>query len=103
VLALASAVGGLALARAGVPTVGLVLLAQAAAWTAGFLTPGAPGGLGVREAVLVALLVGPLGEGSALAVALAWRVATLGGEVIFFATSFVGRGPAAPGVRPSGA
>jgi uncharacterized membrane protein YbhN (UPF0104 family) len=52
----------------------------AAAWLAGFLTPGAPAGLGVREAVLVAGL-GPLyGPGPALALAAWFRLVTVAGD-----------------------
>lgn len=61
---------------------------RAVAWTAGFPTPGAPGGLCVREAVLPAL-PGPVTGDAA---ALAWRLATLGGELVYFGSSFAGGG-----------
>jgi glycosyltransferase 2 family protein len=48
--------------------------AFACAWLAGFVAIYAPGGLGVREAVLVALLRGRLGTEDALVVAAASRV-----------------------------
>ena len=62
----------------------------AAAWAAGFVVVFAPGGLGVREAVLVALLRGRLGESEAIVLAAASRIAfTLvdlaGGSVALFA------------------
>ena len=48
----------------------------ALAWVAGFVLPGAPAGLGVREAILVSL-VGPLiGPGSALTCVLLHRILT---------------------------
>ena len=47
--------------------------AYAAAWAVGLVAVYAPGGIGVREAVLVALLHPPLGSGDALVVAFASR------------------------------
>lgn len=47
----------------------------AAAWVAGFVVVIAPGGLGVREAVIVALLQGRLGEAEAIVLATASRIA----------------------------
>ena len=56
-----------------------------AAWAAGFLVPGAPAGLGVREAVLVSGL-GPLsGPGVALALPLVMRLVTTVGDGLGFA------------------
>jgi glycosyltransferase 2 family protein len=49
--------------------------AFALAWAAGFIVVIAPGGIGVREAVLVALLRGRLGEGEAIVLASASRIA----------------------------
>jgi len=46
----------------------------ALAWTAGLVVPGAPGGLGVFEAVLLLRLGGTLPEASLLAVALSYRL-----------------------------
>ncbi len=48
----------------------------AVAWVAGFLTPGAPAGLGIREAVLVAGLTPIYGGGVALGVTIAARLVT---------------------------
>jgi uncharacterized membrane protein YbhN (UPF0104 family) len=47
----------------------------AAAWVAGFVVVIAPGGIGVREAVIVALLQGRLGEAEAIVLATASRIA----------------------------
>jgi glycosyltransferase 2 family protein len=55
--------------------------AVAVAWLAGYVVIGAPGGLGVREAVLVAALSGPLGAETALALAVGYRLATVGGDI----------------------
>jgi uncharacterized membrane protein YbhN (UPF0104 family) len=54
------------------PTIGV----YAAAWFIGFVTPGAPAGLGVREAILVALLSGSVDPGLAVTVAIAHRLLT---------------------------
>lgn len=67
--------------------VGLLGLAGifAIAWIPGFLTPGSPGGLGVREAVLLAGLTPLVGPGSALAIALLLRLVTTLGDLVGFA------------------
>ena len=62
--------------------------AVAAAWVAGFVTPGAAAGIGVREAVLIAALSGTLGEREATLIAVAYRAVTLSGDLFFFALSF---------------
>ena len=48
----------------------------AVAWVAGFLTPGAPAGLGIREAILLAGLTPIYGGGVALGVTIAARLVT---------------------------
>jgi glycosyltransferase 2 family protein len=56
----------------------------AIAWLGGLLLPGAPGGLGVREALLV-LLLGPVyGGGVIAAMALLLRLISIAGDVIAF-------------------
>ena len=58
--------------------------AYTAAWLAGFATPGAPAGLGVRELALLFLLSGRVQEETLLvAVALA-RLITVLGDLLFF-------------------
>ena len=54
------------------------------AWIAGTLTPGAPGGLGIREGVLTLGLGPVLGSGDAAALALALRFVTLLGDVLTY-------------------
>lgn len=56
----------------------------AAAWIAGLATPGAPGGLGVRETVITLGLAPLLGGAVALSVALLHRGASVLGDVISF-------------------
>lgn len=62
------------------------------AWLAGFVAPGVPGGIGVREAGIVVTASTVLGPGSALLFAAATRLVTLGGDALFaLAALFVGR------------
>lgn len=63
---------------------GRAVTIQAGAWLAGFVTPGAPSGLGVREAVLMLGLKPYLGEPMSLWVALMLRLMALIGDVVFF-------------------
>jgi uncharacterized membrane protein YbhN (UPF0104 family) len=56
----------------------------AAAWIAGLATPGAPGGLGVRETIITLGLSPLLGGAAALSVALLHRGASVLGDVISF-------------------
>jgi uncharacterized membrane protein YbhN (UPF0104 family) len=65
---------------------GILLLSGvfAVAWIAGFLTPGAPAGLGVREVVLVAALTPIYGSETAVGVAAILRVVTVLGDGLVF-------------------
>lgn len=53
------------------------------AWLAGFVVPVAPGGIGVREAALLALAGGSIPAAAALAAVLALRLASIGGDLVF--------------------
>jgi len=57
------------------------------AWTAGFVALPVPSGIGVREAVLLALLSGPAGAGSVIAASIVHRLMTLIAEGIVLAWS----------------
>jgi hypothetical protein len=57
----------------------------AAAWVAGFITPGAPAGLGVREAVLAGGLRPLYGPEVALALPLLFRMVTVTGDGVALA------------------
>lgn len=70
-----------ALASAPLP---LTVAVFAAAWIAGLATPGAPGGLGVRESVITVGLAPFLGGAAALSAALLHRGASVLGDVISF-------------------
>lgn len=58
--------------------------AYAAAWLAGFVTPGAPAGLGVREAILVMLLDGHAAERDLLPAVVLSRAVSVTGDTIYF-------------------
>jgi uncharacterized membrane protein YbhN (UPF0104 family) len=57
------------------------------AWIAGFIIPGAPGGIGVREAVIIFFITPIIGEAQSIAVAIALRFITLLGDVWFLIIS----------------
>lgn len=61
--------------------VGGVLIA---AWVAGFVIPGAPGGLGVREAVILAALTPTLGSADASWLAFVQRALAVGADLACF-------------------
>lgn len=61
-----------------------VLAAVALASSAGFIAPGAPGGLGVRESLLVLLLSGYYGRETILLAALIFRVITILSDFLAF-------------------
>ncbi len=58
------------------------ILASSVAWLLGFIVPGAPGGVGIREAILVLLLpsIMIVSKELVLAGALIYRVVTISGE-----------------------
>lgn len=74
-------------AAAGVPAQALPLFigALSLAWVLGFVAPGAPAGLGVREGALAVLLSPILSGPSALTVIVAYRIATTLGELLALA------------------
>jgi glycosyltransferase 2 family protein len=77
--------------------------AFAAAWIVGLIAIYAPGGLGVREAILVALLHGRIGSADALVIALASRgVFTLADLVAAGAGVLTLRRPSGNVVEPAG-
>ena len=58
-------------------------------WLAGFITPGAPSGIGIRETILVISLDKILLGGNGVLIAILFRIMTIGGDVLFF--SIVGK------------
>ena len=61
----------------------------ALSWIAGYLVPGAPAGLGVREAVMVSTLEPIYGSGIAISISVSLRVISTLGDVMAFAVSFL--------------
>lgn len=59
------------------------------AWTAGYIVPGAPGGLGVREAVMLKLLAPQLGISVVLGLSLVMRLSSMGGDALAFALGWL--------------
>jgi uncharacterized membrane protein YbhN (UPF0104 family) len=75
----------------------IILSAFAIAWSVGFLTPGAPSGIGIREAILIILLSPSTGDANALMLALIFRLVTIGGDSLFYLFSlFCARLPKGP-------
>lgn len=60
----------------------------ALAWALGYVTPGAPAGLGLREAVLAIGLSPVLGEAQAFALALAYRLVTVAADAVLALAGF---------------
>lgn len=62
----------------------LLTAAFTIAWAVGFMTPGAPAGIGVREALLLVMLGPSLGAANASLLILALRIATTLGDLLCF-------------------
>jgi uncharacterized membrane protein YbhN (UPF0104 family) len=58
--------------------------AATVSWLAGYLTPGSPGGIGVREAVLLALLSGEFGSPNVLVGATLHRIVAVLGDLLCY-------------------
>ena len=63
--------------------------AATASWLIGYLLPGAPAGIGVREASLTVLLGDSVGADVIIAAALIWRVSALLADVIVLGVGFL--------------
>ena len=63
--------------------------AFALAWVAGFVAPGVPAGLGVREAILAAGLALDVNAGVAVALATSHRIVTVVGDGVVFAIALL--------------
>jgi uncharacterized membrane protein YbhN (UPF0104 family) len=74
-------------AGTGIPlnTYPLFVGVSALSWVAGFVVPGAPAGLGVREALMAVLLAPVLNPASALTLIVSFRLATTAGDLLEFA------------------
>ena len=67
----------------------LVASAAILAWLAGYLTPGAPGGIGPREAALLFLLADQVAPADLILATLLFRVVTIAGDVICFVSGWL--------------
>lgn len=76
---------------------GLILSIYAVSWLAGFLTPGAPGGIGIRETVMVLLLAPTISQPTALFAALFFRLINILGDILLFLASMAVARHAEPG------
>jgi hypothetical protein len=69
----------------GITVMGLFMLS----WVAGFLTPGAPSGLGVREVVMLMFMAGTLNEGILISAMVMHRMLTLIGDLFAYGVALV--------------
>jgi glycosyltransferase 2 family protein len=58
-------------------------------WLIGFIIPGAPGGIGIREVVFTGLFGSQLGEGVAITLALIIRIVTTLSDVVTFISAYI--------------
>lgn len=73
----------------GLDQAGSAVIIFAVSWLVGFVTPGAPGGMGVREAIIVASLSKFISEPESLFVAFLFRIICVLGDLAFFVISFL--------------
>lgn len=92
-LYIAMGIGLILLARCLLPGAShdywLLTAALALSWVVGFVTPGAPGGLGVREGLLLLMLAPVYTAASASVLVIALRIATTLGDVLILALGLV--------------
>lgn len=67
------------------PALALSIAVFSLAWIVGLITPGAPGGLGVRDAIMTLGLAPIIGAPEALSVAVLHRAISVAGDVLAFA------------------
>ncbi len=67
----------------------ILLSAVALSWVGGFIVIGAPGGFGVREALVLQLLSEGNSDSALLATALAWRACTIFADLAIFAMAWL--------------
>lgn len=66
----------------------LLCASFALAWVAGFFTPGAPAGLGIREGLMLIILGTTYASEDALVITIAFRFATMLGDILLFFTGY---------------
>ncbi|MDR2892123.1 MAG: hypothetical protein LBV80_03415 [Deltaproteobacteria bacterium] len=62
----------------------LIFVVGVMAYLVGFITPGAPSGIGVREAVIVFIMPGLATMQTILLTAILWRVISIFGDILFY-------------------
>lgn len=70
-------------------TILLIVFAYAASYVLGYVTPGAPGGIGIREALLVLLLSPEISESVIVFAAILHRICSIAAEAVLFASTFL--------------
>jgi glycosyltransferase 2 family protein len=58
-------------------------------WLVGFVTPGAPGGIGVRESLIIIMLTNYIDQPSSILIALLMRGVTIIGDILFYFISLL--------------
>jgi hypothetical protein len=76
------------LAWAWPPGVWRVPAGVAVAWLAGYVIPGAPAGIGIREAVFTAFLSPHIETGIVISAALLWRIVSLAADAVLAVAGF---------------
>ena len=71
-------------AATSLPAFSALCGAYVLAWLAGFITPGTPAGVGVREIVLLFLLRGQIEQADLLLAIVLGRVVTVIGDLLYF-------------------
>ena len=79
-IALLRSIGGELINALIFPVIGMYTLS----WMIGFITPGAPAGLGIREAIMSALLSGVVEAEVVISAVVVWRVITILGDVVAY-------------------
>jgi hypothetical protein len=64
-----------------------IAVAFVSGWLLGNLTPSAPGGIGVREAIMLPQLAVLIGDSRAIVVVVMFRLVTIGGDLLFLAVA----------------
>lgn len=70
-------------------SISVALSIYSIAYLLGLITPGAPGGVGVRESIIIVLISGYTGNSQATLIALLSRLITVIGDLFFYLTSII--------------
>ena len=83
-------------AELSIDNIAALIATFAISWLAGFITPGAPSGIGIRETILVVSLDKIFPGGQGVLIAILFRIITVAGDVLFFSMVGKGAGNTAP-------